>query len=62
MNLSYKELQKAGKCTDYKMRYADKVGFWVETWQVDNLDYYAVFSDTPNSTLPITVTTHDFLT
>jgi len=61
MNLSYNEIQKVGKCTDYALCYADKTPLWVETWQVNSLDYYAIFSDTHNSILPITVTPHDFL-
>jgi hypothetical protein len=61
MYISYKELTKIGKCIDYEMRYAGNSQLWVETWHVNNVDYYAVFSDVPNATLPTTITTHDFL-
>jgi hypothetical protein len=61
MNRSYNEIQKVGKCTDYKMRSTGNTNFWVETWQVDKVDYFAIFSDHPNATLPMTITIHDFL-
>jgi hypothetical protein len=61
MNQSYKEITTTGRCIDYKMLYANKTAFWVETWQVDSIDYYAIFSDHPNATLPITITRHEFL-
>jgi hypothetical protein len=59
-NLSYNQIVQTGKCTDYNKYYAGKTPVWIETWQVDGVDYRAIFSDTLNSTLPITITTHEF--
>ena len=61
MNPSYNEIKCQGKCVDYAAKYAGNSMFWVETWRINNTEYYAVFSDHHVATLPITITKHEFL-
>lgn len=59
MNKSYNELRATCMLVDYNYKLAAKCGLWVEHYVGETHEYFALFSETSTSQLPLTITQNE---
>lgn len=59
MNKGYNEIRETCLLVDYSYKLAAKCGLWVEHYVDENREYFALFSETSTSQLPLTITTNE---
>lgn len=58
-NLSYIEIRETCWLVGYNYKLAAKHGLWVEHYVDEQREYFALFSQTSTSPLPLTITTNE---
>ena len=59
MNKSYREIRETCLLVDYSYKLAAKHGLWVEHYVDEQREYFALFSETSTSQLPLTIITDE---
>lgn len=58
-NKGYNEIRATALLVDYSYKLAGKYGLWVEHYVDEQREYFALFGETHNSLLPLTITTNE---
>lgn len=56
---SYNQIRESCLLVDYSYKLAAKHGLWVEHYVDEQREYFALFGETSDSQLPLTITTND---